>query len=71
MQSINLVLKDFVPLKDAASRMGLSYSQILSYVRKGVFPSAVKIRGTRWHIHNRDIENFLLGKISIKGTFKS
>jgi hypothetical protein len=66
----NLVLKDYVPLKDAAVAMGLTYEQALSYVRKELFPSAKKIRGTRWYLHMRDIEAFLLGKIQVGGSFK-
>jgi hypothetical protein len=68
---VNLVLRGYIPLKEAARRMGLTYAQALSYIRKDVFPTATKIRGTRWHVHTQDIEDFILGRIDVGGRFKA
>jgi predicted DNA-binding transcriptional regulator AlpA len=67
----NIVLQDYVALQAAADEMGLSYRLAYSYVQKGVFPSAKKIRGTRWYLHRRDINAWLTGQITSEGIYRS
>jgi excisionase family DNA binding protein len=70
MSNYNIVLRDYLTLTEAAQRLGLTYAQLRSYVRAGVFPTATKIRGTRWYIHLNDLNKFVTGEISIEGVFK-
>jgi predicted site-specific integrase-resolvase len=60
----------YVTPTEAAERLFVDPSMIRIYCRKGVFPRAKKLRGTRWIIPIDDIEAVLDGTVSTEGIFK-
>jgi hypothetical protein len=55
--------------KDAAKVLGMSYGSLINYLKAGVFPGAVKTRGTRWDIPDADLRAFKRGTLKAAGSY--
>jgi len=58
-------------VKEAAEIAGVTTTTIRLYLRKGIFKSAHKIRGTRWMIDRDEVEELINGDIDISGMFQN
>jgi len=59
-----------VTVRQAAEMLNVTPTTIRLYLRKGVFESAKKTRGTRWQIDREEIEAVINGEIDISGVFE-
>ena len=59
-----------VTVKQAAEMLDVTPTTIRLYLRKGVFESARKTRGTRWQIDREEVEAVTNGEIDISGIFE-
>lgn len=55
--------------REVADMCFLSEQIVRLYCRKGVFPGAYLVRGTRWVIPEEDATDLLEGRLSVKGVF--
>ena len=56
-------------IREAAEILRLTEQLIRAYCRAGVFPGAEKIRGTRWRIPARDLQELVDDKLDVSGIF--
>lgn len=57
-------------VKQAADLLEVTPTTVRLYIRKGVFESAKKSRGTRWYIDRKEIEALMNDEIDISGIFE-
>ncbi|NIV93778.1 helix-turn-helix domain-containing protein [candidate division KSB1 bacterium] len=61
--------REMVSVKDAAEETELTPQLIRAYCRAGVFEGAEKIRGTRWMIPRKDLNDLLDDRLDLSGIF--
>ncbi len=61
--------KETVTIAEAATETGLTPQLIRAYCRAGVFEGAEKVRGTRWVIPRKDLNELIEDKLDLSGIF--
>lgn len=62
--------ENYMSVTDVSEQTQLHQSTLYAYLNKGLIKDAYKFAGTRWIIPVQWVEDYLLGKIEIKGAFK-
>lgn len=71
IENMVLNLPDFVSVKEAAELMKVSQNTVYAYLNKNAIVDAYRFAGTRWMVPIKWINEYLAGKITLKGVFKS
>ena len=61
--------KRFVSVTTAAAILEIRPDLLRLYIRKGVFKTAKKLRGTRWVIRRKEVEQIKEKGLDVKGLF--
>lgn len=62
--------ENYMSVIDVSEQTQLHQSTLYAYLNKGLIKGAYKFAGTRWVIPVQWVEDYLMGKIEIKGAFK-
>ena len=64
------MVSEYMTIKEAAELLGIAAITVRLYVRKGVFETAHKLRGTRWRIAREEVEALRNDEIDVSGIFE-
>ncbi len=56
-------------ISEVAEKLGVSRQTVYLYQYHGYFPNAFKLRGTRWRIPKKDIDNFDSEKVDLSDLY--